>query len=150
MSAVPAEIMVALEKMLDKMTKGSPALPPGTYIVKDQLVIELDCVINKDNDEKYIPTISIPLKTVLALMLQKAGAIRDHIANLMKECMVQAVTGGASLKELLQSETEEVEKYMDEVNTICASGGTSTRTGKTFVKGSISVNTSSSSARKVV
>ena len=143
------EVMIALEKMMEKMAKGT-SLPPGMYVVKDQLVIQLDCTIRKDSDEQYIPTISIPLKTVLALMLQKSGSMRDYISNLIKDCMIQSVTHGPSLKDLLEAETKELETYMDEVNSICSAGGTATRTGKTFVRGEISVTLGSVTQKKAV
>ena len=149
-ASLPPEVMVALEKMIEKMNKGTPGLPPGVYIIKDQLVIELDCTIQKDNDESYVPTISIPLKSVLALMLQKSGTMKDYISSLIKDCMIQAVTLGPSLKDLLEAETKEIDTYMDEVNSICRAGGHAIRTGKTFVRGSIQVNKGAISTRKVV
>jgi hypothetical protein len=132
------ETLIALSNLLAKAAK-EVELAPGSYSVNEKVSIEVDASISKLEAELYIPTVSIPWKKVVALMLKRAGATRKALKDLLQSCVMQAVSESSDLSELIASEIEEIETWEAEVQEISGAGGCKKRAGKTHVKGTIDV-----------
>ena len=64
------ETLIALSNLLAKAAK-EVELAPGSYHVNEKVSIDVDASISKLEAELYIPTVSIPWKKVVALMLKR-------------------------------------------------------------------------------
>lgn len=64
---------------------------PGLYPV--DITVRISGKLAVGEDIMKTPTIRIPQKKVMALMLAKAGAIRPHILKLMEECIGEVIAG---------------------------------------------------------
>jgi hypothetical protein len=62
---------------------------PGLYPVDLTVRISGNLKVGEDFEKK--PTIRIPQKKVMALMLAKAGAMRPHLMTLMEECIGETI-----------------------------------------------------------
>lgn len=132
------ETLIALSNLLAKAAK-EVELAPGSYHVNEKVSIDVDASISKLEAELYIPTVSIPWKKVVALMLKRAGATRKALKDLLESCVMQAVAESSDLSELIASEIEEIETWESQVQEISVAGGCKKRAGKTHVKGTIDV-----------
>lgn len=45
-------------------------------------------------DEQFIPTVEIPLLATMALFVRKSGIMREHVLELLKESMTEALERG--------------------------------------------------------
>jgi len=132
------ETLIALSNLLAKAAK-EVELAPGSYSVKEKVSIDVDASISKLEAELYIPTVSVPWKKVVALMLKRAGATRNALKELLQSCVMQAVAESSDLSELIAAEIEEIETWEAEVQEISGAAGCKKRAGKTNVKGTIDV-----------
>jgi hypothetical protein len=107
--------------------KSRDAFGPGLYPVDITVRISGNLKVG-DNFEKA-PTIRIPQKKVMALMLAKAGAIRPHLMKLMEECIGETIrmqlaaeaTGEDTEKTVSSSLQEQYEAEYDVmVDQLCA------------------------------
>ena len=66
----------------------------GTFPVSFTLTVEGTVTVRKDTEK--IPTVSVPLKEVIALFLARSGATREAAIALLRECItdVLASKGG--------------------------------------------------------
>jgi len=130
------ETLIALSNLLAKAAK-EVELAPGSYSVNEKVSIDVSASISKLEAELYIPTVSIPWKKVVALMLKRAGATRKALKDLLQSCVMQAVAESSDLSELIASEIEEIETWESQVQEISVAGGFKKRAGKTHVKGTV-------------
>jgi hypothetical protein len=111
------ETLIALSNLLAKAAK-EVELAPGSYHVNEKVSIDVDASISKLEAELYIPTVSVPWKKVVALMLKRAGATRKALKDLLQSCVMQAVAESSDLSELIAAEIEEIETWEAEVQEI--------------------------------
>jgi hypothetical protein len=62
---------------------------PGAYAV--DLYVHVTGTLDIAEDTEKTPTVSIPLKEVLALFVARAGGTRERSMNLLRECMADAL-----------------------------------------------------------
>ena len=122
----------------------------GRRAIDEELSVKLDTNLKKMADEFYKGTITMAWKSVVAMFLQKSGALRPTISKMMKECMLQAATSGPDFKTLIEAETDELDKWLEEIDKIINTNGLKTRAGKTFVKGNLEIKSNKSSRKKAV
>jgi len=84
----PAALAVAKE--FDKLTKGFK-LAPGEHEVSGRFEVEVSGMIKKGEDSQRTPTVSIPYKVALALVLEKAGVVGDAAAKMLRDAMTEAI-----------------------------------------------------------
>ena len=143
------ETLIALSNLLAKAAK-EVELAPGSYHVNEKITINLDASISKLEAELYIPTVSVPWKKVVALMLKRAGATRKALKDLLQSCVMQAVAESSDLRELIASEIEEIETWESQVQEISGAGGSKKRAGKTHVKGTVNAIVKGAVKKKAV
>ena len=144
---VNPEVLVALHKMLGEMIKDIE-LPPCEVDIDEEMNIKLITSLRKMADEHCKGTIAMAWKAVVAMFLQKSGALRPTISKMLKECMLQSATSGPDFKTLIEAETDELDKWLEEIDKIINTNGLKTRAGKTFVKGTLEIESVNKSSRK--
>ncbi|UCG53598.1 MAG: hypothetical protein JSW58_08575 [Candidatus Latescibacterota bacterium] len=90
-------------------------LYPGTYEVKARIQLEVEGILQKVGDHEYTPTVDIPLKATLALLLQRMGIGREAAMEVLAECMSEAIEAGEKGAEFLKEKTKDVEIAMARV-----------------------------------
>ena len=64
----------------------------GTYDVDVTVRVRGTLEVLEDTDKT--PTVSLPMKEVLALFIARSGCTREHSLNLLRECMADALRDG--------------------------------------------------------
>lgn len=80
----------AVSSKEDKVAREGVA--PGTYDV--DVTVRVRGTIEVLDDTEKTPTVSIPLKEVLALFVARSGCTREHSLALLRECMADALRDG--------------------------------------------------------
>lgn len=80
-------VMTAIGSALSKMAKALPVVPVGRHHIDETVTIRVTGEVLKCNDEEYVPTVHIPIKSVLAFLLPSLGATREvQQAKLLEAC----------------------------------------------------------------
>lgn len=128
-----------LHVALARLLKDQPDLPVGTVEVDETVTVHVKATVRRGEDETYVPTVSIPLKATMALLLHKAGFQRDQAAALLTAAMTDAlnanVLGDTAVKALLA----DVDASMARVQAITTALPPATRAGKVTVRGTVAV-----------
>lgn len=66
----------------------------GTYHIDVTVRVRGTLAVAEDTDKT--PTVSIPMKEVLALFIARSGCTREHSLNLLRECMTEVLQHGAT------------------------------------------------------
>jgi hypothetical protein len=118
----------------------------GSHTINQTFTIQINGTVNKAADEQYTPTVDIPIKLALALVLEKAGFQRENAKKLLLDAMTEALTLSDKEEELLKDSTsltpaelaiatrlKDVEKAMEHVKDVTNNLPPKTRKGKTTV-----------------
>jgi hypothetical protein len=91
------------------------AVAPGEYVIDTIVHVQGTLTVAEDPQPK-VPTVSIPLKEVLALFIARSGATRESSLKLLRECMsialatgtkgVGAVEAAADIDEVFKAEVD--------------------------------------------
>ena len=124
---------VAVAKAVAKrqIDAAKASLPVGSQPV--DVTVRISGVINKFEDETYIPTAEIPLLATIALAVRKSGALRQHFLNCLFDGMTDAVEAGLEGKvdSILSSiDGQEVERLMQDVRSFARQLPSRIRQGK--------------------
>jgi len=125
------ETIVAIKKYLDSLK--STSVNTGTHQVKEKILIEVDAVVKKFPDETYTPTVSIPLKSVMAILLHLCGFQRERASEILVKAMTMAINNQLDANEEIQSLLKDIDSCMARVEEVTSSLPPKTRTGKTTV-----------------
>lgn len=139
MSLSPVELLA-----LSKAVKADrDAVTQGTYEV--DFLVRVHGTMSVAPDTQKVPTVSIPLKEVLALFVARSGATREASLKLLAECLTDALSKGTAGCGAI-AETADIDKvFEDQVAALTAS------LPKTPVKGAVKAKLSVDfSARAVV
>jgi len=128
----------AIEKAAGPLCKGLN-LVEGSYAVDETVTIHVSGVIKKGADETYVPTVDIPLKAALALVLEKAGVTRDAAAKMLVEAMTEALSLGAKGGGAVKERLNDIDVAMGRVAEAVAKLPEKTRSGKTMCKVTLEV-----------
>lgn len=104
--------LVAISELLDGDKKN---ISPGQHHIEGIYKIRLNAFIKKGKDTESSPTTSIPFKTVLALMLEKAGATRENLLNMLETCIKEAMDNGDSIGDKLAERFKELDTSIGKV-----------------------------------
>lgn len=128
-----------LHVAIAKLLKDTPDLPVGTVEVDETVTLKVKATIKRNADHDYTPTVAIPLKATLALLLAKMGFQRDNAAALLVEAMTEALNEERLGEETISERLADVDAAMARVQAITAALPKENRKGATTVKGSVEV-----------
>lgn len=128
-----------LHVAIAKLLKETPDLPVGTVTVDETVTLKVKATIKRNKDGEYTPTVSIPLKATLALLLAKMGFQRDRAAELLVEAMTEALNEDRLGEETISERLADIDTAMERVQAITAALPKETRKGAVTVKGSVEV-----------
>lgn len=128
-----------LHVAIAKLLKDTPDLPVGTVEVDETVTLKVKATIRRNKDGEYTPTVSIPLKATLALLLAKMGFQRERAAELLVDAMTEALNEDRLGEETITARLADVDTAMERVQEITAALPKETRKGAVTVKGSVEV-----------
>jgi hypothetical protein len=129
-------IAAAIEKLVGKMKS---AVSVGTHHVDEVVTLHIKGEVKKFPDETYTPTVSVPLKATMAVMLHLMGFQRDKAINVLSQAMKMAINMNKDSNEEILSFLEDVDAALENVESMTSTLPPQTRTGKTTVKGEMKV-----------
>lgn len=130
---------IAVGKLLSKIEGERPS--PGDYRIFGQYLVTVDAEVKIGEDHEYTPTVAIPLKAALALVLEKSGFTRERSAELLVEAMTEAIEGGKKAESAVADKLLEVEIAMDRVaKQIAKKLPKRVRKGRVCVDGTVNVD----------
>ena len=110
-------------------------LTKGQYDVKGKVLLEVDAVVTKGEDETYTPTAELPIKEILATMVRKFKIKQGELEELLIEAYKASVNNESSLKE----ELDYTEHTLAKVNKVLDKLPEKTREGKTTINGIVRI-----------
>ena len=110
-------------------------LTKGQYDVKGKVLLEVDAVVTKGEDESYTPTAELPIKEILAAIVRKYKIKQDELEELIVEAYRTSVNNDSSLKE----ELDYTEHTLAKVNKVLGKLPEKTREGKTTINGIVRI-----------
>ena len=133
MKSINTAALVAAQKAIATELKSRADMEPDTYIVTDTLTLDLKGSIVVNPEEKYTPTISIPLKVTLALFVRYSGITGAAALSALEKAMAEALTLGDKAEESVR-ELADIAQAEKKVKAMLGELPKDTRKGKTIVK----------------
>ncbi len=84
-------------------------LEPGRHYFDEVLTVRVVGTVEKKPDEMIAPTVSIPLITTLALVLEKTGLAGDKALAVLTEALTEAMQDGGNEDQHIRERMENVE-----------------------------------------
>ena len=131
-----AILATAVEKLVGKL---KTPVSIGTHQVDEYITLHVVGEVKKFADETYIPTVSVPLKPALAILLHLMGFQREKAADILVKAMTMALNNGTDSTAEIEAYMKDIDACMLKVESLSAALPPATRTGKTTVKGSIQI-----------
>jgi len=128
-----------LHVAIAKLLKDTPNLPVGTVEVDETVTLHVKATVKRNADYQTTPTVSIPLKATVALLLAKMGFQRDRAAELLVEAMTEALNADQLGEDAIAARIADVDTAMARVQAITAALPKEPRNGATTVKGTVEV-----------
>ena len=129
---------IALAKLLAKEVDGLD-LPVGNVEVDKVVTLHVKAGITRRKDGEYTPTVSVPLKATMALLLARMGFQRDVASKLLVEVMTEALKADKLADEGIVNLLADVDAAMEMVQEITDALPKERRKGATVVSGSVEV-----------
>lgn len=126
-------LKIALAKKLTKDTKAL-RLAPGVHDIDTTLAVRIKGQVTKGADVNYTPTVDIPLIPTLALVLEKAGFMRERAKELLIEAMTEALELGEKGEDFVAEKTKDVDAAIQHVSDITSQLPKKTKQGATKVE----------------
>ena len=106
---------LAIAKMpkntLDKARKN---VKPGNYPI--DFTVKVTGNVSVANDTSKLPTVAIPYKAVIGLLLQRAGCTREASKQLLLDVMQQALNAGKNADEVFKEQVQTVEESIEKLS----------------------------------
>jgi len=96
-----APVIHALANYFKKQAEANP-LTIGLHPINETLNLQLSGSVKRGNDTTFQPTVAIPLKLALALLLEKMGFQRDNAMKMLVEAMTEALNFSETEEKLLE------------------------------------------------
>jgi len=128
-------IHVAIAKLL----KETPDLPVGQVTVDEVVTLKVKADIRRGEDVEYTPTVSIPLKATMALLLARMGFQREMASALLVDAMSEALNGVRLGEDAICDRLADVDAAMARVTELTKALPKAVRKGAVTVKGTVEV-----------
>jgi hypothetical protein len=89
------------------------ALAAGTYEVDELVHVHGTLTVGKDYETT--PTVSLPVKEILALFVARAGFTREHTMALLVDCVSDAIDKSGHGAGEVASKVEAVDEYLEAI-----------------------------------
>lgn len=132
-------LLTALNSVVGKLVKSNGPVAPGLYNVDETITIRVAGSVEKLEDEVYTPTVDIPLKRAMALLLHRAGIQREAAKAALVAAMSEALTTGKGSDDAIDEYIADVDAAMAHVVSVTAALPPKVRTGKTKVDATVVV-----------
>jgi hypothetical protein len=123
----------AISKGTEKIAEALK-LTPGKHEIDETITLHVAGIITKSPDEDYIPTIAIPHKTVLALFVEKMGAVSSNVQEMLRVAMTEALSLGEDAEEKVSEKIKNLDNAAAQVTALLGTLPKKTRSGKTVCK----------------
>lgn len=134
-----AILLTALNAVMAKLAKAAGPLAPGQYAVDETITVRVAGTVDKGEDETYVPTVDIPLKRTMALLLARMGVQRDAAMAALVAAMTSALNADRNADGDIDAYMKDVDAAMARVQSVTAALPPKTRTGKTRVDATLAV-----------
>jgi hypothetical protein len=108
------------------------AVEAGSFSV--DFTVRVTGSVNVAKDTEKTPTVSIPVKEVLALFVARSGCTREASLALLKECLTEALTKGVEGQGAIEAAADIDEAFKAQVNALTAGLPKSPVKGKVTAK----------------
>ncbi len=132
-------LLTALNSVIAKLAKANGPIQPGSYNVDETVTVRVAGTVEKLEDELYTPTVDIPLKRVMALLLARMGFQRDKAMDALVDAMTAALNADMNADPFIDAMMKDVDEAMKHVQSVTAALPPKTRTGKTKVDATLVV-----------
>lgn len=130
----------AMKAMIAKFIAAGVDLPAGTDEMIDETVtLHVKGTVKRGQDGEYTPTISIPVKATLAILLERMGFQRDYAAELLVECMTQALNEETQAAPIIAERLKDIDAAEERVRAVLEALPKATRRGATTMRGTVTV-----------
>lgn len=126
-------IKLALANSFKKATDNFKPVP-GVHNIDATFTLHVKGTVTKSADGLSKPTVNIPLKTTLALILEKSGFMREHSKALLIEAMQEALALEAKGEEFVAERVKNIEEAMSHVEEIIGELPKVPKSGRTTIK----------------
>lgn len=123
---------LAIAKSLEKATKNFKA-EPGLHNIDTTITLRVKGTVKKGEDSDYTPTVDIPLLPTLALVMEKAGFMRERAKELLIEAMTEALELSAKGDEFVADRVKNIDEAMAHVREVTGALPKKTKSGQTNV-----------------
>jgi hypothetical protein len=125
-------VVSALASALTKLSKTMP-VPVGRHAVNETVILNVSGEVLKCDDENYIPTVHIPIKTVLAFLLPSLGATRKVQQRKLLDACNRALAADVKMDETIREIIKDIDAAFSIVqNEVTSKLTPETRQGKTI------------------
>lgn len=128
--------VLAVTKLLEKENKGFKSAP-GINDIDATITLRVKAQVVKGQDVTYTPTVDIPLKVALALVLEKSGITREAAAKILTEALTEALESGEQAEGAVAERLNDIDLALARVTAITAVLPKKIRSGATTVKGTV-------------
>lgn len=90
-------------------------LDPGRHHFDEEFFLRISGSVEKHEDQLVASTVSIPLITTLALVLDKCGVTRDATVAILRDAIAEAMTNGVNEDAHIKDRINDVEKSIKSV-----------------------------------
>jgi poly(A) polymerase Pap1 len=126
-------VKLAIAKSLEKATKEFKAAQ-GTHNIDTTIMLRVKGTVTKGADTEYKPTVDIPLLPTLALVLEKAGFMREKAKELLIEAMTEALELSAKGEKFVEERVKNIEEAMEHVQEVTEALPKKKKSGSTKVE----------------
>ncbi len=126
-------LLAALNACIAKLAKANGPIAPGSYGLDETITLRVAGTVEKGEDESYVPTVDIPLKRTMALLLARMGFQREAAMDALVAAMTDALNAGRNADGDIDGYMKDVDTAMAHVQSVTAALPPKTRTGKTRV-----------------
>lgn len=133
---ISPEVAIAAEKLFAKV---KTPVSVGTHQVDQVLTVRIKGEVKKFPDETYTPTVSVPLKSVVAVLLHLCGFQREKAVDTLTQAIGMALNLGKDTSDEVTKLLKDVDDCMKRVEDMTSTLPPQQRAGKTTVKGELEI-----------
>ena len=133
---ISPEVAIAAEKLFAKV---KTPVSVGTHQVDQVLTVRIKGEVKKFPDETYTPTVSVPLKSVVAVLLHLCGFQREKAVDTLTQAIGMALNLGKDTSDEVTKLLKDVDDCMKRVEDMTSTLPPQHRVGRCSVKGELEI-----------